>query len=97
MSGAALTCRIASLDDRNVAGYFRGRIMIVGNETPCSLARAAYSQGRLALTEAWNTARWDLRRGVPGRDSSARLVYCEHFLEHLSVEERWSCAAFINR
>ncbi len=30
---------------------------------------------------------WDLRLGVPGRDGSAEIVYCEHFLEHLSPSD----------
>jgi predicted SAM-dependent methyltransferase len=29
---------------------------------------------------------WDLAYGIPAEDSSCRLVFCEHFLEHLSVE-----------
>jgi predicted SAM-dependent methyltransferase len=30
---------------------------------------------------------WDLTFGIPCDDSSCRLLYCEHFLEHLTVEQ----------
>lgn len=30
---------------------------------------------------------WDLRRGVPGEANSASFIYCEHFLEHLAVDD----------
>lgn len=29
---------------------------------------------------------WDLREGIPTRNASCSLIYCEHFLEHLSVD-----------
>jgi predicted SAM-dependent methyltransferase len=30
---------------------------------------------------------WDLRRGLPVADGSCELIYCEHLLEHLRVED----------
>jgi predicted SAM-dependent methyltransferase len=30
---------------------------------------------------------WDLRRGLPVEDGSCALIYCEHMLEHLKVEQ----------
>lgn len=30
---------------------------------------------------------WDLRRGLPVEDASCELIYCEHLLEHLTVEQ----------
>ena len=30
---------------------------------------------------------WDLTRGIPVEDSSCKLVYCEHLLEHFLVEQ----------
>ncbi len=30
---------------------------------------------------------WDVTRGLPIEDSSCGLIYCEHFLEHLTAEE----------
>jgi len=30
---------------------------------------------------------WDLRRGIPFPDGSARAVFLEHFLEHLTLEQ----------
>ena len=30
---------------------------------------------------------WDLTSGIPVEDSSCELIYCEHMLEHMSVEK----------
>ena len=30
---------------------------------------------------------WDLTRGIPLDDASCQLIYCEHLLEHFTVEE----------
>jgi predicted SAM-dependent methyltransferase len=30
---------------------------------------------------------WDLAYGIPVPDASCRIIYCEHFLEHLPVEQ----------
>lgn len=30
---------------------------------------------------------WNLNHGIPAPDSSCRLIYSEHLLEHLSVNE----------
>lgn len=30
---------------------------------------------------------WDLSLGIPVDDSSCQFIYCEHFLEHLTVEQ----------
>ncbi|MCX7858344.1 MAG: methyltransferase domain-containing protein [Deltaproteobacteria bacterium] len=30
---------------------------------------------------------WDLKEGIPFENGSCKLIYCEHLLEHFSVEE----------
>jgi predicted SAM-dependent methyltransferase len=40
---------------------------------------------------------WDLTKGIPLNDHSCELIYCEHLLEHMSVDEGLSLLHECNR
>jgi predicted SAM-dependent methyltransferase len=40
---------------------------------------------------------WDLTWGLPAKDASCRLIYCEHLLEHLAVRDGLSLLAECRR
>jgi predicted SAM-dependent methyltransferase len=39
------------------------------------------------LESGANVVRWDLTRGLPIRSESIDLIFCEHFIEHISLGE----------